>query len=113
MIEIPRDIFKTDPVFGQLYEGIKRNHKVAEHTKKSLIENKHIQGFTEESRVFVMVGNIDPIFIHYDAHSQYRENDHVVVRIESIGIYDNFMEYESARMKELHSTKGADIPNIN
>lgn len=29
------------------------------------------------------------------------------------GVYDNFMEYETARMKGLHSGRPSDIPNIN
>lgn len=113
MTEFKREFFKTDPVFSQLFERLKEIHKVANHTEKNLIENRHIKDFCEEARHFVVLGDKNPVFIHYDVASWFKEPNGVRVTFNSIGVYDNFLEYETARMRGLHSGRGADIPNIN
>jgi hypothetical protein len=113
MTEFDREFFKTDPVFHKLYMIIKEHHKVAKHTEKTLYEGRHIPDFCEEARHFTELPGLKPIYIHYDVASWWKEPAGVQVRIESIGVYDNFMEYETARMRGLHSGKEADIPNIN
>jgi hypothetical protein len=113
MTEFNRDFFKHDPVLYKLYEIIKRGHVVADHTKRTLTENKHIKDFCEEARHFMELPGLKPIYIHYDVSSWYHEPEGAVIKIESIGVYDDFMEYTTARLKGLHSTKNADIPNIN
>lgn len=52
------------------------------------------------------------LFIHYDVASWYHPQG-AHIKIESIGVYDSFMEYEAARMKQLHASDKKDIPNIN
>ena len=111
MIEIQREIFVEDEVFKMVYLFLKENHKVAEHTKKVLLDNKNIKDFCEESRHFIMVEG--PFYIHYDISSWFKEPYGVSVRIDTIAFYDNFMEYEKARITQLHKAEKKDIPNIN
>jgi len=123
MITITREVFKVDPYYAALWAIIKSRHIVAEHTKKTLLENRHIQGFCESSRTFAVCpkeklvkDESGLIYLHYDVSSWYfeRNPENVLVKVEEMGIYDSYMEYESQRLKQLHgSTKGADIPNIN
>lgn len=113
MTEFSRAFFKNDPVMGKLFEIIKSKHIVADHTERVLLKNKHIKDFCEEARHFVMMEGKPTLYIHYDTASWFKEPMGVQVKIESIGVYDDFMEYETARMKGLHSGREADIPNIN
>lgn len=113
MTEFSREILKTDEVMSKLFEVIKSNHRVAKHTQETLFQNRFTENFCEEARHFCMLGGKNPIYLHYDVSSWYKASYQASIRIESIGIYDSFMEYEIARMKELHSASKADIPNIN
>jgi hypothetical protein len=110
MIEIPREVLKADKVFGKLLQVVVNNHKVAYHTQKVLTDNKHVKDFCEEARHFSIVNGI---YIHYDTSSWFKTPNGVIMKVERIGIYDDFMEYEKARVKSLHSAGSADIPNIN
>lgn len=114
MTEFPREFFKNDPeVTGKLHELLVKHHKVAKHTEKVLLENKHVKDFCEEARHFTMLPGKSPIYLHYDCASWFKEPNGVQVTIDSIGVYDNFMEYEKARMHQLHKAQKKDIPNIN
>jgi hypothetical protein len=113
MIEIPRAIFKNDPLYHKVYEVIKKSHVVAKHTEEVLFKNRHTKNFCEVARHFVMLGDTDPIFIHYDVASRWKDPMDVGVMIESICFYADFLEYETARMKGFHSGRSSDIPNIN
>ena len=113
MVEFDRNMLKNDPVMNQLFEIVKKNHKVAEHTKRVLLKNKHIKDFCEEARHYSEMPGKKPIYLHYDVASWFKEPMGVQIKIESIGIYDDFMEYNTARMRGLHSGRSADIPNIN
>lgn len=113
MIELFREEIKADEVYNQLLAAILSNHKVTNHTENVLLKNKHIKDFCECSRHFIMINSDKPLFIHYDVNSWFKHPNGVQLRIESIGIYDDFMEYESARLKGLHGSEKADIPNIN
>lgn len=113
MTEFDREFFKTDPVFHKLFMILKEHHKVAEHTQKNLYEGRYIPDFCEEARHFTMLPGEKPIYLHYDVASWWKDPAGVQVRIETIGVYDDFMEYETARMRELHSAERKDIPNIN
>jgi len=113
MTEFKREWFK-DEVIGKLFEAIKKQHKVADHTTRVLYENRNIKDFCEQARHFVVLGgNTKPLYIHYDVASWFHNLNGALVSIESIGVYDDFMEYETARMRGLHSGAKADIPNIN
>lgn len=114
MTEFPRIFFMNDPeVTGKLHQFLVGHHKVADHTEKVLLENRHIKDFCEEARHFVMMPGKSPLYLHYDVASWFKEPMGVQVVIDSIGVYDDFMEYETARMRELHSAEKKDIPNIN
>ena len=114
MTEFKRDFFKNDPeVMGKLHNILVNGHRVADHTEKNLFKNRHIKDFCEEARHFTILQGKKPIYLHYDVASWFKEPMGVQVVIDSIGVYDNFMEYETARMKELHGAKNKDIPNIN
>ncbi len=112
MEEFNRKFFKEDPVLNVLYSHIKSNHKVARHTERVLSDNKHIKDFCEEARHFVEMPGSKSLYIHYDVSSWY-QNGSAIVRIDNIGVYEDFLEYDIARLKQLHSTKQSDIPNIN
>jgi len=112
MTEFPREFFKDDPVLSKLHAIIKTGHRVAEHTKKVLFENRQVKDFCEIARHFLVLPGNKMLYIHYDVSSWYSDKG-AQVRIDIIGLYDNFMEFEAARNKELHSAKDKDIPNIN
>lgn len=100
MTEFTREVCKRDPeVLGKLFEMVRLNHKVAQHTEKVLIENKHVKDFCEEARHFVMLPGNKPLYLHYDVASWFREPMGVAVKIEAIGVYDDFLEYEIARTR--------------
>lgn len=113
MTEFDREFLKNDQVLGKLFEAVKRGHVVASHTQKVLIKNKHVKDFCEEARHFVQIGDEDPMYIHYDVSSWFKKPMGVSVKIESIGVYDNFIEYEVARLKGIHSTPDSDGGNLN
>jgi len=118
MIVIEREEIKKDPVFRKLHEHIKENHQVAPHTRKVLLEHKHVKDFCEEARFYVQLGGEDraavrPIYFHYDISSWYKHPDQVVMRVESIGLYEDFLEYETARLKGIHSTNESTGGNLN
>jgi hypothetical protein len=98
---------------GKLFEIIKSKHVVATHTEKTLLENKHVKDFCEEARHFVMMDGTPPLYIHYDTASWFKQPMGVQVTIDAIGVYDNFMEYETARNKQLQGAEEKDIPNLN
>lgn len=113
MTEFKREFFKNDPVFSKLFEIIKKNHKVADHTEKVLIQNKHVKDFCEEARHYVEMPGKPHLYIHYDTASWFKEPMGVYVKIESIGIYDDFLEYNTARVNKLHAAENKDIPTSN
>lgn len=113
MIEISREEIKADEAYVQLLGIILQNHRVATHTENILFKNKHVKDFCECSRHFIVMNIETPLFIHYDVNSWFMRPNGIQLRIESIGIYDDFMEYESARLKGIHGSEKADIPNIN
>lgn len=112
MVEFDREFIKRDEVFQKLHGSLKKAHVVSNHTRRILLKNKHVRDFCEEARHYTILQGPDPIYLHYDIAS-WLKNNHVLVRIESIGVYDNFMEFESCRLRALHSAEHSDIPNIN
>ena len=113
MIKITRKEFKEDAVFRQLHDAIKRNHKVANHTIKVLSENHHVKNFCQEARHFALLPGKNQLHLHYDVTSWYQKPGRVVIRIESICIYDSFMEYEVARKEALYNHPESEGLNLN
>lgn len=113
MITISREEFKVDPTFRKLYEFILEHHEVAKHTTEVLFKNRNTKDFCEEATHFIVLPGKPGIFLDYEVYSWYKHPKSVIIKIVSITMYDDFMEYEKARMIGLHSAKDADIPNIN
>jgi len=116
MLEIPREIFLKDEVFGHLHISVKHMHRVARHTERNLLENKHVANFCEEARHFAILHNAqatDSLYIHYDVSSWLRDGYKVIVRIDSIAIYDTYGEYERARAKALSEATQKDSTDLN
>lgn len=113
MIEIPREVFKTDWVFRRVWEEIKKIHKVAPHDEKLLYQNRHVKDFCVESRYFMVMPGKNTMYLHYDTASWYGGKKGALVKIEKIVFYDDFLEYETNRMRLLHGSKDSEIPNIN
>lgn len=87
-------------------------HYIPEHTRKILEENKHREkNFCEESRHFAVTG---PLYLYYDITTwyDYQENKYSL-RLERIGLYDDFMEYNIDRLKGIHSTTNSSGGNLN
>lgn len=97
---IHREGIKQDAELSFLKRHILANHKTASFTEKILLENKHIKNFCDETRHFVIIG---PLHIHYDAYTWLIDCKYNI-RIERIGLYDDFLEYNTARLKGIHST---------
>lgn len=113
MIELFRKEIKNDPAFTMLLQVIVNNHKIPKYTEETLIKNKDVKDFCECSRHYITMSGENPLYIHYDVYSWYKHPNGASVRVQSIGLYDDFMEYEAARLKGLHGSERADIPNIN
>ena len=114
MYEFKRAEFKKDPdVLGKLHQRILKIHEVANHTKKVLLENKEVKNFCEKARHFATLRGGSTLYVHYDITSWLDSTISVKVKVDAIAVYDNFMEFETAKNKGLHSGGPADIPNIN
>lgn len=116
MIEVDRETMKSDPVFRKLHELIKAKHVVANHTKRNLEEHKHVKNFCEEARHYVVLPakvESKSIYLHYDVSSWYKGPDQTAIRIDTIGLYEDFEEYERARVRALYTHDDADRPNQN
>lgn len=111
MVEFKRKEILNDDSLKKLLSYLIINHKVAEHTRKCLLKNSHIKNFCEISRHFISISN--EIFIHYDVSSWYNKIGGASIRIDSIGVYDDFIEFEVCRMKELSNSNDSSIPNLN
>lgn len=103
MTEYPRDVFKTDPVLSKLHEVLKANHKVADHTERDLVNNRHIENFCQEAVHFTILPGKDPIYISYDVASCLEKGDRILVVFEKITVYDTSMEYNTAFMAGKYS----------
>ena len=113
MTEFKSEDFNEFPAIQTLKNIILKNHKVADHTVKTLYKNRKIKDYCEEARHFVMFPGKPALFVYYDVSSWYKHPGQALVKIESIGVYDDYLEYESARMKGLHSGNPASGNNLN
>ncbi|AEL24041.1 hypothetical protein [Cyclobacterium marinum] len=114
MYKFTREQIKQDPdVLGKLHQRILKIHEVANHTKKVLLENKEVNDFCEKARHFATLRGGSTLYVHYDITSWLDSTSSVKVKVDYIVVYDNFMEFETAKNKGLHSGRPADIPNIN
>lgn len=122
-VELEREEFMQDEVFYKLYKAIKNSHKVANHTIKTLMDNRDVENFCERACHYINTEGPNPIWIKYEVETWLKQlEDGFVsfpVSIKKIYVFDDFLEFETDRAKALHGTaneKGnlsADIPNIN
>jgi len=106
-----KEDWAKDEVMGKLWSIIRANHKVADHDKKTLRKKRNVKDLCVRSEYFVFMGN--NLYISYQTSAWLKTKVEIAVRIDTVTVYDNFMEYETARNRGLHSGKPADIPNIN
>ena len=95
---------------SKLAKLVIKNHKIPRHTQKVLVENRLIKDFCENSRVFALLP--PEIGIHYNVNTWFVD-DTFLVKIESIGLYKDTVEYNNARMAQLSSAKDKDFPDWN
>lgn len=118
MITIERKELKKEWAF--LIQFIQHKHRFSEDSKRLLRENKDIMGYTVIEQYFAMSDN--ELFISYEMESLIIDKPLIDGtasagrRIMSVTIYDNYVEYETARMKNLgraategHSTEGLNL----
>ena len=91
-------------------------HKVAEHTIRGLIPNKDVEDFCEITKTFMTIP--DNVYISYETSTWIIEEENKFtfpIRVEEITVYDNFIEYELIRIKELSQAKPEerDAKNLN
>ena len=108
---ISRKEFLKDPVYRMIFEAIRDNHKTPKHAQENLIKYQNVKDICNRTRSFIQITGDLP-FIHYDTLS-WIEKDSIIFRIESIGFYDDFLEYNVARLKQLNSAEQAFIPENN
>jgi hypothetical protein len=114
MIEIPRATFKTDPSYQPMYRVALKVFEVPKVALRLMDENRHVKGFMLQARQYftLAVPGNDHVYVHCKAEVWWQDNK-ICATIYAIGIYESFLEYEAARIKDLHGADEADIPNIN
>ncbi|KKN20173.1 hypothetical protein LCGC14_0938320 [marine sediment metagenome] len=115
MEEIKRNEFKKGGALNVLWKELQKIHKIPDYTLRALRKSEDVKGFYESSRFYIVMRlDVDEdVFLHYDVTSSWIRKDYIGTRIDSIGLYDSFMEYERARLKGLYSADEANIPNQN
>ncbi|UCD07276.1 MAG: hypothetical protein JSW41_05650 [Candidatus Aenigmatarchaeota archaeon] len=109
-----RKEIKADPVLRQLLELIKHNHKVPDYTVKELIKHNHPEMCQQTSHFAILPGK-NQVFISYEMSTWYKHPGEFLTRVDSVTVYEDFMEYEKARQTGFKNAPpdGRDIPNIN
>ncbi len=103
MFELTKRQLLADRDYKLVFEAVKKSHRIAEHTAKNLLELKEVPDVCEETCHFTQIGEENPIYIHYITttwiqnlgNNQYN----FPTRIDRIGFYVDFLEYETARLK--------------
>lgn len=111
MIKVLSQEFQLHPVASQIHQVIKRQHVISEPTAKELMDKKHIKDYCVITRHFAILYGSPDLWIHYDVSSWYKEVSGLpsaAIKIDSFVLYDNFIEYESSRVKELSAAKRQD-----
>lgn len=92
-----REQYKSNPLIELIFNSIKSSHKVPEFTA-TLINTKG-KDFTEEAQHFAHVtpvGTNQTYYFNYIVHT-WKEKGKFAFSIESITVYHNYVEYETAR----------------
>lgn len=106
MIEITRVEFMNDPTFKLIHNEIMEHHEVPEFTIKELISKRLIKDICQEATHFARLKN--DLYFHY-VTSTWIKDKTFPVRIESITMYDDYAEWEPARVGQLYSAKVSDV----
>ncbi len=106
MMIIERAELKADPIWNKLMHVILRNHTTPSHTVKNLLNLRHIKNVCEETTKFVVVGDKEDgeFFISYDFATWIQPDEDPIrfpTRIERVRIFEDFVEYESTRVREI------------
>lgn len=110
---LTKEEFKQDKVYNFIYEQIKSNHEVPQHTIDNLLKNRDLRESTTHYIKMGVDGN--DLYISFDTLTWIKDIDgdfvSFPVSITSITWYDDKLEYEVARSKKLFSAKdNAGIP---
>lgn len=108
MVEFKRETFNSDPIVFMLLDCIANNHDVDEYTRQTLHDFKHVEDFWISSRHFAV---FIPYLIHYDVSCSYKELCGMVgsvIRVDSIVVYDDFVEFIKARLEFAKSQMPSD-----
>lgn len=103
------DLPSDDPVINQLHQLLIKKHEIPNHTITNLVEHKDIEGFTEETKHFVLLGNIP---ISYISHTQLNKKKLIGVNFKSVTLYDDLLEYEKER-SIIYKQKDSHNPSQN
>ncbi len=105
MTEFSKEEYKDHPTIGKLFEAVRKGHIQPGHVERTLMANRDTKDFCVLARHFMMIDM--KLFLHYDTEN-WLEFPRVLTRIATIGVYDGFMEYETARMRALTGHKDAE-----
>lgn len=109
-----RKEIKKDTKLSRLSAIIVKGHHIPEYTRKTLINNKDVKDFCEQSRHFsILKRDHTDLYIHYDVSSWFKAPMGVQIIIDSITVYQDYLEYEIARQKALVNTPNSHNPNQN
>lgn len=114
MITFQRAEIKADPALNNLLVAILKHHKTPDHTVKHLIELKHVDDVCEVTTIFGKLPQAkskgDFVYLSYEVSTWIKPLDkpepdqfpyHFPTRVESITLYENFVEYETTRVREI------------
>jgi hypothetical protein len=104
----------------EIINVIRRGHKpdLAEIMKELFINNKPVKGLTHTRGFFVIIPLSKlTLYVYYEvAHTLRVETDlfsAVALSVESVTLYDNYIEYEADRVKKLSAGKDQQGLNLN
>lgn len=100
MFVIQRDDLKRDKAWNILLNALIKIHVPEQDTVSLLLSKADVKGFTEVRRHFLILDN--KYYVSYVANSYLKEGlpePAVGVQVESVTVYDDYVEYETTRHK--------------
>lgn len=105
MIKMDAKDYGKHPVLNTVHDAIIQNHQFPDDTVKLLKDNKHVKGFAEAVRVFrEIIAGGQRFYISYDALN-YLDGKKLVVKLQYIVLYDNYLEWEVEKTIQEHQHK--------
>jgi hypothetical protein len=101
-----REQIKADPVLLKLLQLILSKHETPGHTIKHLMELMHVDNVCELTTQFLVLpaGKAPAVYLSYEFNTWIKVIDGKLTfptRVEAINVFENFVEYEATRIKEL------------